>query len=256
MKHLFVIILLFFFTCLTSFFSYGQIVNVESMRIAMDSTGWAGSMGGDFTLTKNTARIFSANAYGTVQLKTKKNLYLFLGNYGFLKGDTEKFIDNAFLHFRFDHSLTSFLQWEFFVQYQNNKITKIAKRFLLGSGPRFKLPTPEKLKTFLGIDFMYEYEEEISAPVITHRVFRNSSYLAFTYKPTAYLQLVSTTFYQPRLDQFSDFRILNQETATFTITKKLSVTLNWDFLYDAVPVADIPKDNFTFSTGFKYLFNP
>jgi hypothetical protein len=232
---------------------YAQISNIEAQRVQTDSTGWAGSLSGSFNLTKNTVRIFLVKAFAAIQYKTERNTYLLLGNYGFLKTQKRKLVNNAFLHLRFDHKFTKLILWEFFIQDQTNEITKIDRRFLVGTGPRFELPAPEDLKTYLGISFMHEYERDITQPPITHRVFRNSSYLTLLFAPSKHLKLVSTTYYQPWLGHLSDFRILNKESVNFSITKKLSLILNWDYSYDSSPVIGIPKSNFTFSSGIKYV---
>lgn len=245
-----------FILTLLSYPLYAQIVNVESLRIQTDTTGFAGNVGGDFTITKDVAQIFSANAYATIQYKSKKNTYLLLGNYSFLRGADKKLLNKLFTHFRYDRKITRFFRMEGFTQLQFNKITKIDTRFLIGAGPRFKIPTRDKWKTYVGILFMYEYEKELTDPIIYHHVVRNSSYLSFTFTPNDIVKLVSTTFYQPKIDEFSDFRILNQESIEFSISKKLSATMNWSYLYDARPVAGIPNSNYTFSTGIKYEFNP
>jgi hypothetical protein len=236
--------------------AHAQISNVEAQRVQTDSTGWAGSLSGNFNFTKNTVRIFSAKAFAAIQYKTEKNTYLLLGDYGLLKTQKRKLVNNAFLHLRFDHKFTNLIRWEFFIQEQTNEITKIDRRFLVGTGPRFKLPAPDNLKTYLGILFMHEYEKEITHPPITHQVFRNSSYFTLLFAPSKHLKLVSTTYYQPRLGRFSDFRILNKESAKFSITKKLSLILNWDYSYDSSPVIGVPKSNYTFSSGIQYVFNP
>ena len=231
-----------------------QIVNVESRRIQTDTTGWAGSFGGNINLSKNVDQVFSASAFAHLQYKNSKNLYLFLGDYSFLKGAQKKYTDNTFFHLRYNHKFSNLIRWEVFTQLQTNKITKIDNRFLAGTGPRFKLSGSGMLQVYLGVLFMYEYERELVDPPVSHHNVRNSSYLAFTLKPTSNLEIISTTFYQPRLDHLGDFRILNQESANLAITQKLSATINWNYLYDHFPVAGIPKSNYTFSTGFRYAF--
>ena len=75
---------------MTGITASGQIVNVESRRIQTDTTGWAGSFGGNVNLSKNVDRVFSASAFAHLQYKNSKNLYLFLGDYSFLKGAQKK----------------------------------------------------------------------------------------------------------------------------------------------------------------------
>mgnify|MGYP003498135403 FL=1 len=231
-----------------------QIVNVESRRIQTDTTGWAGSFGGSINLSKNVDKVFSASAFAHLQYKNSKNLYLFLGDYAFLKGAQKKYTDNTFFHLRYNHKFSNLVRWEVFTQLQTNKITKIDSRFLAGTGPRFKLSGSGVLHVYLGVLAMYEYERELTVPPVSHHDVRNSNYLSFTIKPTATLEIISTTFYQPRFSQWGDFRILNQESASLAITQKLSATINWNYLYDQFPVAGVPKSNYTFSTGFRYAF--
>ncbi len=233
-----------------------QIVNVESQRISTDTTGWAGSVEGGFSVAKDVEQVFSANAGAHIQYKGAKSLYFLLGDYSFLKGAEKKYIDNIFFHYRYNYKFTEAIRGEFFTQLQGNKITKIDTRFLVGLGPRIKVPTSNKLKAFVGVIFMYEYEKELTEELAYHRDARNSTYFSITYMPNEIIKLTSTTFYQPRLDHFGDFRILNQENVAFTITKKLSAVLSWNYLFDRYPVEGVPLSNFTFKTGFKYLFNP
>lgn len=241
-----------FFLLLISFQLNAQVVNIESQRISTDTTGWAGKFGGNFNWTKNVDQVFSIGGAAHVQYKTFKNLYLLLGDYSFLKGNDKKLIDNAFLHFRINHKFTNIVRGEFLTQVQNNKISKIDTRFLIGAGPRFKIPSPRNLSMYLGIIFLYEYEKELTDPPGYNHFFRNSSYLTFTYSLNDRLKLISTTFYQPRIDYFRDFRVLNQETLVISITKRLAVTLNWNYLFDQYPVEGVPNSTSSFVTGFTF----
>jgi len=234
--------------------AYTQIVNIESRRIQTDTTGWAGSFGGGFNLSENVDRIFSVNGFAHVQYKTKKDLYLALGDYSFLKGEDTKYSDNALLHLRYNRKLSEFLRWEVFTQLQSNKVSKIDLRWLAGTGPRFKLVGSALLHAYLGVLVMYEYEKELSEPPVYHRRVRNSTYLALTLKPTSTLEIISTTFYQPGFHNWSDFRVLNQQSVMLAVTQKLSATINWTYLYDSEPVEGIPNKSYTLSAGFKYAF--
>ncbi len=57
--------------------SNGQIVNMESERYQTDTTGWAGTLGGDFALTNYGQKVFAVNAHAHVQYKSPKSLYFF-----------------------------------------------------------------------------------------------------------------------------------------------------------------------------------
>lgn len=234
-----------------------QIVNVESKRITSDTAGWYGNVGGNFSVIRNTKTILNMEGYTTIQWKRPHNLYLFLGDYSFLKGADKNLINKSLVHFRYNHKFTPVTFFEAFTQFQNNEITRIDKRALWGAGLRFRIRRHnKKLWMYMGLAVMYEYEEVALKPKAYIRCFRNSSYLSLIWKPDSILTIISTTFFQPILDAPSNFRVLNQETVDMAITKKLSLTLSWDFLYDKTPAEGVPNLNYEFKTGLKFDFNP
>ena len=101
---------------------------------------------------------------------------------------------------------------------------------------------------------MYEEEKELVTPVILHTDFRNSSYISFTITPNDKVEITSTTFFQPLLNDLDDFRILNQASLRVKAGKKLGIRINWNYLNDSRPVAGIPSVNYSLSTGVDYNF--
>ena len=241
-------------TLLTCMISRGQIVNIETKRMQSDTTGWMGSINGNFSLTKNQDQVFSTDVNAHLQYKDLKNLYLILGNYGFLKGADESFINSSFLHLRYNRKFSNLFRWEVFTQWQNNKVTKIDSRFLFGMGPRFKLASSASFHLYVASLAMYEYEKEISDPVVHNRNLRSSSYVSFTWLPVHTIELTSTTFYQPLFRDFRDYRFLNQATLNFKATRNLSLGVTWSYLYDSRPVPNVPRTNYSLTTGLKYDF--
>lgn len=230
--------------------AFTQIVNMEGQRYHTDTTGWSGSISGDLALSNYGQKVLAVNANAHVQYQSKKSLYLLLGNYGFLKGDEQSFIDNAFLHFRYNYKLGKVVRMEAFTQLQQNAITKIDSRFLLGAGPRFKIAGSKKVHLYLGTLAMYEREKETGKDeVITD--WRSSNYLSFTYLPKEQIEFTTTTYYQPVYFRGKDYRLLNQSTFKIQASKKIAVSLNWTYLYDASPAEGITKDTYNFSTGIE-----
>ena len=118
-------ILFLFFSFFLLFTAKAQIVNIESARMQSDTTGWMGNAGSGFSLTKNVHQVFSAEVDAHLQYKSKKSLYLLLGNYGFLKSAGTSLIDNTFLHFSYNYKVNNVLRWEAFTQVQQNVISNI-----------------------------------------------------------------------------------------------------------------------------------
>lgn len=229
---------------------YCQIVNMESQRYRTDTTGWAGSLSGDFSLTNYGQKVFAVDANAHVQYKTKKSLYLLQGGYGFLKGDQQSFVDYSFLHFRYNYKITKFLRWEAFTQWQQNVITKIQFRYLIGTGPRFKILESEKFKLYAASLVMYEIEKETGINN-TYLNWRSSSYISITWQPNKQTELTTTTYYQPILFDISDYRIFNQITCRIAASKKISIAIKWNYQYDASPASAVPTDTYKLSTGIE-----
>jgi hypothetical protein len=225
-----------------------QIVNMESQRYQTDTTGWAGTVGGNFALSNYGQKVFAVNAHAHVQYKSKKSLYLFLGGYGFLKGDKQSFVDYGFLHFRYNYKLTNVVRLEAFTQVQQNVVTKLQYRYLFGAGPRFKILGAEKLRIYAGSLPMYEIEKEKGNPEIIHD-WRLSSYLSITFVPNKQTEITTTTYYQPVLFETGDYRLLNQSSLKVKAAKKVAISVNWNYQYDASPPAGIVTDTYNFSTG-------
>ena len=193
-------------------------------------------------------KFFAVNAQAHVQYKSPKSLYLFLGGYGFLKGDDKSFVDYGFLHFRYNYKLNKTVRLEAFTQLQQNVITKIKFRFLIGAGPRFKILGSQKLRIYAGTLPMYEIEKETNTPRQIYD-WRSSNYLSITFLPNKQTEFISTTYYQPVLFDAGDYRLLNQSSYKIAASKKIAVVIKWNYQYDASPAVGVPTDTYNFSTG-------
>ena len=251
MKRLIISILMAGFFCANT---NAQIINVENSRIHTDTVGWAGELGVQLSFTKNTQEVLLAQLNAHLQYKTEKDLFLILGNYGFLSGASVNLINNSFMHLRYNRKLNDVLRIEAFTQILQNPVNLIDYRILTGAGPRFKLSDSKKLKLYAASLVMHEYERELDSVKTIHNDIRNSSYVSFSLLPGSQTELINTIFYQPLFTSISDFRILDQMKFSVKTGKKFAVTLNLNYLYDNAPPLGVPRINYTFSTGLDYKF--
>lgn len=237
-----------------SLHSRAQIVNIEKARMQSDTTGWMGSLGTAFSLNKNTREIFGADVQLHLQYKTSndRGLWLFLGNSGFLKAGNDRLVSDAMMHVRYNRKVNDWLRWEVFGQFQNNAITQIDSRALLGTGPRFKILSRPKFKLYAASLMMYEREKERTRPVVRHNDLRSSSYLSFTWLPRENIELISTTYFQPLVSKFSDNRILNQVVFRVKATPHFGMSMRWNYLHDRFPAGTAPRTVYSFATGLDY----
>ncbi len=241
---------------LLAFNSNAQIVNVESARMQSDSVGWKGGVGAAFSMSDNGNKILGIDAQSHIQYKTSNNrgIWLFLTDFNFLKIGKRESIHNFLAHLRYNFKINPWLRWEVFTQYQDNAITDIQSRYLLGTGPRFKLIDQKYFRMYIGILFMYETEKEATIPEIKHHDIRNSSYVSFTWVPNKFVELISTSYFQPRLDKPGDNRFLNQTSFKVKASPHFSMSTRLNFLHDRFPAGTAPRTTYSFATGFDYDF--
>ncbi len=211
-----------------------------------------GGAGTSLSIAKNTRKIFNVEADVHLQYKTKKDLWLILANYGFLKAGSEKYASHGLVHFRFNTKVNAWLRWEIFAQWQNNIITQIDSRYLIGTGPRFKIFSTEVFRLYAASLIMYEREKERTIPIIKHSDLRNSSYVSFTVVPAKHFEIISTTYYQPLLKNFNDYRILNQMAMRTKLGKHFKISMRWNYLHDRFPAGTAPKTTYNFGSGLEY----
>ena len=133
-----------------------------------------------------------------------------------------------------------------------NNITQIDSRFLVGTGPRFKLVKTSKLHMYAASLVMFERETEKTIPAVIHNDIRSSSYFTFTWIPHKTFEIISTSFFQPLFKKFSDYRILNQLSLKSKITQHFSLSVKWNYLHDRFPAGDAPRTTYNLSTGIDF----
>ncbi|GHC47423.1 DUF481 domain-containing protein [Ulvibacter litoralis] len=248
----------FLFVVLFSIFSIAasaQILNAESLRKVTDTSGFSGATSLKFALKRNTNDFLTVTSNLHLQYKTKKHLVLFKNDIDFQKIEGEKFENSGISHLRYNYRFHPRIAWEIFTQAQYNKISLITFRGLLGTGTRFKLSSAENYKFYLGTLIMYEHEEIDDGVTPLQRDFRGSFYFSFSMYPKSNISVTSTTYYQPLLSGFNDYRVANQSSLAIEIIKNLAFLTSYTFTYDAFPAIGIPNSQYDFTSGLAYSFD-
>ena len=236
--------------------SFSQVINVETLRKPLDSAKWTGSVSLDVSLIKNKNDIFRIANKAHIQYNDQINLWLFVNDLNFQKIEGNSLVNRGTQHLRYNRKVSERVKWEVFTQAQYDAISQIDFRGLVGTGPRFKLTKSDNYRFYLGTLIMYEYEK--AANVISNRTqndVRGSAYLSFSLYPTETISIISTSYYQPKLDAFSDYRFSSNTSLLFKIYKDLAFKTNFNYFYDAVPVSSsIPKTQFELTNGLVYSF--
>jgi hypothetical protein len=235
---------------------FSQVINIETLRRASDSAKWSGSVGLDVSLIKNTNSIFRIANKAHVQYNDQFNSWLFVNDLNFEKVEGNSLVNKGTQHLRYNRRLNQWLKWEAFAQSQYDAISEIDFRGLLGIGPRFKLSSDEDYRFYLGTLLMYEYEQATN--VVSNRIekdIRASAYLSFSLYPTESISIISTSYYQPNLKVFKDYRFSSNTAILFKIYEDLAFKTNFNFIYDAFPVSTaVPSTQYEWTNGILYSF--
>lgn len=247
-----IFILLFF----TFSLAHAQVVNIETLRKKADTSKWTGSVSLDVSLIKNTNDIFRIANKAHVQYKDSMNLWLFVNDLNLQKIEGNSLVNRGTQHLRYNRKLSERVKWEAFLQAQYDAISDINLRALIGAGPRFKLSERDNYKFYLGTLIMYEYEKASEGiPDRLQQDFRGSTYVSFSLYPTETISIISTSYYQPRVDKFKDYRLSSNTSLLFKILDDLAFKTTFNYFFDAEPVSDaIPKTQYELTNGLLYTF--
>jgi Protein of unknown function, DUF481 len=236
-----------------------QVVNVESQRLQMDTQRVTAGI--NFALEykdNNEETMLKIESAAVLQVKSKdrKNRFLFLANYALAQA-TEDVVSNAgAIHLRYSRVLSPLWRSESFVQTQYDQLLRIQSRNLIGSGFRRKLLNAKHLTINAGSLYMFEYERTKEKDAINvNRNHRISSYLVFNLGlPNDLGEIITTTYWQPRLDLASDFRISNNTSLNFHFTKHVDFSTTWVLTYDSAPPIDVKKRTISLNNSITYRF--
>ena len=214
-------------------------VNIEKYNSLLNKTGPSGNI--SFYLSAKTGNTdiqqFSADGRFNYTTKTFYTFLIAQGEYGWKKG--EEFSNNALLHLRYIHNTCELVNPEAFSQINYNKKRKLLFRSLVGGGIRISLTKNSEMSFVYGTSYMYEYEKLDLTSSSEHPNFtkhhRWNNYLSYSNSITKNTRLSVVVYAQPRFDDFSDVRILSENHLAVTLTKKLSLSLNFSLRYDSKP---------------------
>lgn len=235
-----------------------QIVNIEDRRGSLiDTSGWFGYFGLRTNFVKNTRSVVNIGGDLRIEYLKGKSKVLFLTNYNLVRANKERFIDNGFQHFRLNYQIRKKIEYEFFTQAQFNNQVRITFRGLLGNGLRYQLLNNPKGQIFIGLAYMFEYDEiKIISDVITEfRDHRMSSYISLSLQPFSdNFSIANTTYFQPVLNDFSDQRFSSQTSLNFVISKRLTFTSIFSITTDTRIPENVPATYFSLKNGIRWNF--
>jgi putative salt-induced outer membrane protein YdiY len=254
-------ILLSGFILFFSFYSLNAaaIVNMEEMRVGPPKAGFSGNLDLSVNGAHGNTDKQEAGLGSRLQWQYEQSTDFIVLSYDYAESSNVRNTNKSFAHGRHVVQFQPKYAWEAFVQVEKNEFARLSFRGLLGAGLRFTLAqTAERVGLYLGAGAFWSRETLDKKPGLTddgtESFSRANFYLVYKHKINSHLSVVSTTYYQPRLDNGSDFRALEQAGLVVKLTDSLNLKLSLDIAHDSRPPQTIDKTDTSYNTSLSYQF--
>jgi len=234
-----------------------QIVNIENKRLNTKKEGFSGMVDINANLTYATKQLFQIGTKAKVAYAKKRNYLMLLTDYSLVTSSfNEDFINKGFEHVRYNYSLkdSGNVIYEAFQQGQFNKIQKINKRLLLGTGLRFVVINKKKYQLNIGSSIMGEYEEMDLGNILISQDVLSSNYISFDGQFNKTFGMNFITYFQPKFIDFGNYRIASETQLRFKINKFLSLKIIYKLNHDSRDLPNIRKTYYSLSNTLSFKF--
>lgn len=233
-------------------------VNTEKYRTPDEKVGFSGFLEISGTVKTGNSEKTEAGIDGRVDWKTigSTTFLVFESDYEWVNGRRSS--DEGLLHLRHVRNLVNDLSLEAFGQVNYDKKILIKNRELVGAGIRYKLFDFEKSDIAVGTAYMFEHENYDLSKSVTHpaevRVSRWSNYISFYLQFNPYVTFGGVIYYQPMFSNFSDYRLLNENSLMVRLTEVFSLSVNFKLRHDSIPPDGIKKTDTETNFGLTIRF--
>lgn len=234
------------------------IVSMENIHLGKPPEGFTGSY--DLDLSVESGNTEQAGAATGIKLQWQRNRItdFILADYAYAETDGVRNKNKAFVHFRHIHQRDDQYAWEGFTQFSSNEFTKLLLRTLLGGGVRLTLgEVTDTTAFFLGLGAFYEKERldtQYPDEADTEQTVRASTYLVMKYQFNEHVTLVSSTYYQPALNDFADYRAVEDLSITSRLGESLSLKVGINIAHDSKPLRDVKETDASMNVGIVVNF--
>lgn len=248
MKQSIILIILFIGSILSA------QVNIEKYNSLDNIEGLTGNIGFYISAKTGNTDIQEFDIDGRINYSEEKFYSFLIGNgeYGWNKG--VEFSNSALLHLRYIRKMYKNFNPELFAQINYNKSRLLLFRSLTGIGLRTTIISDSTTSFNFGTAYMFEHENLDLDKMSTHPDVTNhhiwSNYLSYSASFTRHSHISIVIYAQPRLDRFSDIRLLSENHLSARISKHVSLAIKFSLIYDSKPPDGVKDLDTTTKFGF------
>jgi len=249
-------------------------VNTDTLRPGPVKPGFGGGLDASVMKLGGNVELLDVAFGGRIETRTffppragepkdpspyQKQAVLLMGNFHYTARGGSAFLNQGILHGRFTYFWNRYLGSRFFVQHQFNEFQRLRVRSVWGASVAFPFLHHPVVNASFGSGYIYEYNRispfrGATDPLQTFE-HRWSNY--FGVRLNAFggqLLMQSTTYFQPRFDKFSDFRLLQEVEALARVGEIFGFGATFSLLYDSAPPTGVKKMDTRISTNVRVSF--
>jgi len=236
-----------------------SIVNMESLHLKEPREGFSGNVELAASGASGNTDKSDVAAGARLEWHHDQRTTFIVGNYNYGRAADTTNTDNAFLHLRHIYQSTVNLAWEGFGQLQRDRFARLSLRELVGGGARFTLTPPsDSGAAFLGLGAFHE-KEDLSEEAGTtdggvEHNWRGSLYWVLKHHFHNDIRFVNSLYYQPDLNESSDYRVFDTASLQVDLTDRLALKLGLTVAYDSRPPQTVEQTDVTYRTGLAWSF--
>lgn len=233
------------------------IINAERFNQGVDSTHFGILL--NYSGNRGNVAVDRVEVQPTAVFIGKKHDVKLLASYASLFQGVDKVLNSGFVHARHSYKLNPKFQTFVFSQAQYNEVLLLRQRIAAGGGFRFNVVRKDSLGLSAAVGVMYENELLDRAQLLATEnwetnYIRSSTLLSFKWMLSDRVQLDNVVYFQPRLGEFSDYRILNDLSIKFQINSYFQFLLIGSYRYDSLPPLVLKKYDMNANVGLQVAF--
>lgn len=232
-------------------------VDVQPLSREAPPEGISGSLNGNLTAQTGNTDFAQLGISGRVYRVDGAVTTMIVGNGGLGFVGRNRFSSSGLFHYRktYRHSTWIWPEWYTQANYDRSQLLKF--RTLVGVGARTPVSTGRWGEIGAGQSLMLENERLDLPDTASHAqrttAVRSSTFFSFRLVADQ-LVITSTSYIQPRLDDFGDVRLLHDLSLGTPVTDRLAMTVSFDMRYDSGPPDGLAALDARLRTGLTWTY--
>lgn len=231
------------------------IVSIEPIE-PNEKTGLSGEVDGSFKESSGNTQRKDYSRGIKLQYDYKNSADYIINNYIYSESGGEKIEESSFTHFRHLNALSRIVVWELYAQSEENEFINLNLRELAGTGLRLRFFKSDTLRLYMGLG-VYASNEEYSlssGSYVRESANRGNFYLSYKHKVKEEFEATATIYYQPAMEDASDYYLLANGDIKFFLTEKLAMKLSFGAKEDTEPFEGNKHSDTYYVLGVGYKF--